>query len=180
MVTPARQIAPLPEMGHLIGRRQYRGIIYHQVVHPSDHPRRLVQRVSEWADSPVHGMCRWCIRPTSHFRLIWHAYCFNAYRVATGLKPQQIQKTLCQVCGNPAEELDHKLSITVACALGRDALLRAFTLSNLQWLCRTCHRRKTRLDRRLERFVRSCGLGWRRARVLADRHHRWMRAFLTI
>ena len=137
-------------------------------------------RVSEWPDSPVNGMCRWCLRTTANFRLTWHTYCYNAYRVATGLSPQQIQKTLCQVCGDPAGELDHKLSIVVASALGHDALLRAFTLPNLQWLCKPCHRRKTRLDRRIAKFVRVCGFGWRTARDLAERHGRWFRAFLTI
>ena len=38
MVTPARKIAPLPEMGRLIWRRQYRGLLYHRGVHPSDYP----------------------------------------------------------------------------------------------------------------------------------------------
>ena len=75
-------------------------------------------RVSEWPDSPVNGMCRWCLRTTANLRLTWHSYCYNAYRVAAGLSPQQIQKTLCQVCGDPAGELDHKLSIVVASALG--------------------------------------------------------------
>ena len=129
-------------------------------------------RVSEWPDSPVNGMCRWCLRTTANLRLTWHSYCYNAYQVATGLSPQQIQKTLCLVCGDPAGELGHKLSIVVASALGRGALLRAFTLPNLQWLCKPCHRRKTRLDRRIAKFVRVCGLGWRRALDLTTRHRK--------
>ena len=58
---------------------------------------------------------------------------------------------MCERCGGPAAELDHRLAINVARAVGPEALRRAFTLENLQWLCSSCHRRKTRLDRRLAR-----------------------------
>ena len=111
----------------------------------------------------MNGLCRWCGAPSANFRLTWHTYCFNAYRVATGLKPVQIQKTLCVRCGGPPVDLDHELSIVVARALGEAALLRAFTLPNLRWLCKGCHRRKTRLDRRLEHYARPCDLNWRAA-----------------
>ena len=60
-----------------------------------------------------------------------------------------MQRTLCEICGDPPDEMDHRLSIEVARALGPAAMLRAFTLDNLRWLCRSCHRRKTRQDRRL-------------------------------
>ena len=180
MVTPARKIAPLPEMGRLIWRRQYRGLLYHRGVHPSDYPRQLISRATGWDEAPVNGLCRWCGTPTANFRLTWHTYCFNAYRVATGLKPVQIQKTLCVRCGGPPVDLDHELSIVVARALGEAALLRAFTLPNLRWLCKGCHRRKTRLDRRLEHYARSCDLNWRAALGLVERHRAWFRAFLTI
>ena len=180
MVTPARKIAPLPEMGRLIWRRQYRGLLYHRGVHPSDHPRQLISRATGWDGVPVNGLCRWCGTPTANLRLTWHTYCFNAYRVATGLKPVQIQKTLCVRCGGPPVDLDHELSIVVARALGEAALLRAFTLPNLRWLCKGCHRRKTRLDRRLEHYARSCDLNWWAALGLVERHRAWFRAFLTI
>ena len=44
-------------------------------------------------------------------------------------------------------------------AMGPKALRRAFTLENLQFLCSSCHRRKTRLDRRLSRFLSACSDG---------------------
>ena len=71
-------------------------------------------------------------------------------------------------CARDAEvlqtELDHRLAINVARAMGPEALRRAFTLENLHWLCSSCHRRKTRLDRRLARFLAACSLDWRGAR----------------
>ena len=40
-----------------------------------------------------------------------------------------------RACAGPADELDHRLAINVARALGPEALRRSFTLENLQWLC---------------------------------------------
>ena len=74
-----------------------------------------------------------------------------------------MQLTMCEGCAGPADELDHRLAINVARALGLQALRRAFTLENLQWLCRSCHRRKTRLERCLARYLRICSLDWRGA-----------------
>ena len=48
------------------------------------------------------------------------------------------------MCGDPSDEMDHRLAIEVARALGPEAMLRAFTPENLRWLCRGCHRHKTR------------------------------------
>ena len=70
---------------------------------------------------------------------------------------------MCECCGGPAHELDHRLAINVARAMGPEALRRAFTLENLQFLCSSCHRRKTRMDRRLARFLSACSIDWRRA-----------------
>ena len=91
----------------------------------------------------MNGICRWCNEPTASIRTRWHLYCLNAYRVASGQHPDEIQHTLCEICGDPSDEMDHRLSIEVARALGPAAMLRAFTLDNLRWLCRSCHRRKT-------------------------------------
>ena len=54
-----------------------------------------------------------------------------------------MQFTMCEGCAGPADELDHRLAINVARTLGPQALRRAFTLENLQWLCSSCHRRNT-------------------------------------
>ena len=89
-----------------------------------------------------------------------------------------MQLTMCGACGGAAAELDHRLAIEVVRTMGPDALMRAFTLENLQWLCRECHRRKTRLDRRLARYLSGCSLDWRRARRVARRNQLWLNEFL--
>ena len=76
-------------------------------------------------------------------------------------------------------ELDHRLAINVARAMGPEALRRAFTLENLHWLCGSCHRRKTRLDRRLARFLSACSLDWRGARRAWRLNRAWADAFLA-
>ena len=88
-------------------------------------------------------MCRWCYEHTAHIRTLWHPYCLNAYRVASGQHPDEMQHTLCKMCGEPSDEMDHRLEIEVARALGSAVMLRAFTPDNLRWLCRSCHRRRT-------------------------------------
>ena len=52
-------------------------------------------------------------------------------------------------CGRPGEELDHVTALVVAYASGDERqVLRAYTLDNLQWLCRRCHAEKSGNDRR--------------------------------
>lgn len=40
----------------------------------------------------------------------------------------------------------HQVSLAVAARLGERERLRTYTLGNLQWLCRACHRAKTARD----------------------------------
>ena len=127
----------------------------------------------------VNGICRWCYELTaSTSSTRWHLYCLNAYRVASGQHPDEIQRTLCEICGDPPDEIDHRLAIEVARALGPAAMLRAFTLDNLRWLCRSCHRRKTRQDRRLAKFLVACSLDWYGAKRMLRQNHRWALSFL--
>ena len=156
--------------------RRLRGLVLHHRRHPSAHPRRLVTRTASWGEPSVRGVCRWCHEYTTAIHLTWHDYCLAAYRVASGQKPPGIQVTMCEGCGGPAAELDHRLAINVARAMGPEALRRAFTLENLHWLCSSCHRRKTRLDRTgwrgSFRTARSTGeepgRAWRVNRAWAD------------
>ena len=37
--------------------------------------------------------------------------------VASGQHPDEIQRTLCEICGDPPDEIDHRLAIEVARAL---------------------------------------------------------------
>ena len=159
--------------------RRLRGLVLHHRRHPSAHPRRLVTRTASWGEPPVRGVCRWCHEHTAAIHLTWHDYCLAAYRVASGQKPLGIQVTMCEGCGGPAAELDHRLAINVARAMGPEALRRAFTLENLHWLCSSCHRRKTRLDRRLARFLSACSLDWRGARRAWRVNRAWAGVFLA-
>ena len=128
------------------------------VRHPAEYPRRLVNRTARWGEPPENGICRWCYELTASPKTRWHRCCLNAYRVASGQHADEIQHTLREICGDPSDEMEHRLAIGVARALGAAAMLRAFTLDNLRWLCRSCHRRKTRQDRRLAKFLSACSL----------------------
>ena len=167
----------MESMGRRIRHRRLRGLVIHHRRHPSAHPRRLVRRVRSWGERPVAGVCRWCGEHASSIQLTWHGYCLDAYRVASGQKPG-MQLTMCEDCAGPADELDHRLAINVARALGPQALRRAFTLENLQWLCQQCHRRKTRLDRCLARYLRVCSLDWRGALRAWRLNRAWAGTFL--
>ena len=163
-----------------IRQRQLRGLVLHHRRHPADHSRRLVNRTTRWKEPPANGICRWCYERTAHIKTRWHPYCLNAYRVASGQHPDEIQHTLCEICGDPSDEMDHRLAINVARALGPATMLRAFTPDNLRWLCRNCHRRKTRQDRRLAKFLTACSLDWHSARQLLRQNRRWALTFMLL
>ena len=168
----------MERMGDIVRRRRLRGLALHHRRHPSKHARRLVLRTARWSDPPVRGICRWCGDLTATIDLTWHLYCLDAYRVASGQKPSHLQMTMCEGCGGAADELDHRLAINVARALGPEALRRAFTQENLRWLCRECHRRKTRLDWRLARYLRACSIDWRDALRAWESNRTWAAVFL--
>ena len=81
------------------------------------------------------------------------------------------------MCNKEADEKDHRLAITVARALGPAAMLRAFTIDNLRWLCFECHERKTTQDRQLARFAKGCSLDWHGAMRVLRQNRRWALAF---
>ena len=168
----------MDEMHIIVRRRRLKGLVVHHRLHTSAHPRRLVRRTSHWGEAVVRGVCRWCGDPTATLDLTWHRYCLDAYRVASGQKPDQMQVTMCEGCGGAADEVDHRLAINVARALGPQALRRAFTQENLRWLCHECHRRKTRLDWRLARYLRDCSMDWRRALRALRTNRVWIGEFL--
>ena len=135
-------------------------------------------RTARWGPPAVRGICRWCGDKTATIDLTWHLYCLDAYRVASGQKPENIQKTMCEICAGPSAELDHRLAINVARALGPAALGRAFVQENLRWLCRECHLRKTCFDRLLSRYLRACGMDWKTALRAWRSNRRWAGMFL--
>ena len=97
-----------------IRQRQLRGLVLHHRRHPAEHRRRLVNRTASWGEAPRNGICRWCYELTASPSTRWHLYCLNAYRVASGQHPDEIQRTLCEICGDPPDEIDHRLAIEVA------------------------------------------------------------------
>ena len=126
----------------------------------------------------MNGICRWCYERTANIKIRSYLYYLNPYRAASGQHPDEIQHTLCEICGNPSNEMDHRLAIEIARALGLAAMLRAFTPENLRWLCRGCHRHKTRQDWRLAKFLSACSLDWHSTRRLLHLHREWLRSFL--
>ena len=65
----------------------------------------------------------------------------------------------------------------MARALGLAAMIKAFTPENLRWLCRDCHRRKTRQDRLLAKFLAACSLEWYGTRRLLRQNRSWALSF---
>ena len=57
----------------------------------------------------------------------------------------------CAACGEPTPthqlELDHIMAIRVAERMHESLYVRVFTPDNLWWICKPCHRAKTRFDR---------------------------------
>ena len=168
----------MDSMTTLVRRRRLRGLVTHHRRHPTRHARRLVLRTARWNDQPRRGVCRWCGDPTATIDLTWHLYCLDAYRVASRQKPNGIQVTMCEICSGAPDEIDHRLAINVARALGPAALRRAFVQENLRWLCHECHRRKTRLDWRLARYLRACSMDWRAALRAWESNRVWASEFL--
>ena len=59
-------------------------------------------------------------------------------------------REICQGCGKPSPgrlELDHIMAIALAHRLGEFFYRRAFSPTNLWWICRDCHLAKTKFDR---------------------------------
>ena len=83
-----------------------------------------------------------------------------------------------QTLGELSDEMEHRLAIEVARALGSAVMLSAFTPENLRWLCRSCHRRKTRQDRRHAKFLAACSLDWCAARRLLKQNRGWVLSFM--
>ena len=130
-------------------------------------------------NAPARGRCRWCYENTAGIHLSLHEYCLDVYRVASGQKPATIQLSMCESCADPAKELDHRLAVTVARALGSDTLRRAFPIENRRWLCHDCHRRKSALDRRRGTYLRSCSFDWRSACRALRLNRGWIEVFLA-
>ena len=104
------------------------------------------------------GTCRWCMTPTTEpRRWYWHETCVAYYLVTQGRgmntlhrgTPAIIPRIDC-VCGaGYGNELDHIIALGVAARQGVRQYARALLPENLQWLCFSCHHKKTGQDRKL-------------------------------
>lgn len=148
-----RVMPPAPDTWTNVDRmRQYRGLLRH-VPHPECGD---VRRGIPTFDRLRHydGRCRWCgvTFTEAEGRRAWHPACVAAYWLATA-QSSRLRRFLrtpgtC-VCGAPGTELDHTDALSVASASGdRRRYIEALTITNLRWLCRACHSRKTGADRR--------------------------------
>ena len=159
-----------------IRRWQLRGLVLHHRRHPATHSRRLVNRTASWGEPPVNGICRWCYERTANIKITLAPLLPERLsRVASGQHPDEIQHTLCEICGDPSDEMDHRLAIEVARALGPAAILRAFTPEQpalaLPWLPQAQDQAGQVASRSSCRPARWTGtvLG----RHASRHHHRW-------
>ena len=138
------------------GMRQRRGLLIHYRALPETIKRGPYRRGLITTFRPLKrktGRCRWCNRETKGRAFAWHPYCVDAYRCALGLTRGTdgrwlVPKADCP-CGQPGEELDHTVALSVAWATKEPrTILRAYMMTNLAWLCHQCHATKTGEDRR--------------------------------
>lgn len=140
--------------------RQIRGLITH-LRHatrdgiPQQYRRDLIGYISNSRHKAPYLVCKWCQRPVARPARYWHKDCATAYRVARGTQDQywripQLKTKRCELCGSDQQlEIDHRVALSVAQASGNwRTLLHAYDVSNLRWLCRTCHGAKSGDDRR--------------------------------
>lgn len=107
------------------------------------------------------GICRWCRLPvTSKRRQLWDDECKKQHLNVIGWRvdplgtqyrgDKYIDNRVCARCGGTDRlEIEHHLSLSVARILGVKAMIHAYTLENLRWLCHDCHAAKTRTERQL-------------------------------
>ncbi len=130
--------------------RQLRGVVRH--VLPRVRDGKIATRdpmgAAFWGMKKPYGTCCWCgltVRPPARY---WHLDCVDQYRAMRGESVVPTGPRVCELCGEPGQEIDHRVAISVARKNGPREYVRAFLLENLRWLCRACHVAKTRSDRR--------------------------------
>ena len=96
------------------------------------------------------GNCLWCGQRVGRGQRTWHNTCVVWHSITRGQRRsvggQWVVKPQSCPCGQPAQELDHHTPVMLAARRGIRSYVRAFLPENLQWLCRECHRRKTKED----------------------------------
>lgn len=109
--------------------------------------------------------CVWCRQPVERSKR-WHRLCVVYHAAARGLVQCGLYDTIerdgrpvrvnalwpskgaagCAECGGAEDEIDHFLPLAVAHEVGHRWAVRAHLPGNLRWLCRSCHRAKTKRD----------------------------------
>ena len=130
--------------------RQLRGVVRHVLprVRGGRTSTRDPMGASFWGRKKTYRVCCWCspsVEPPARY---WHQDCVLQYRAMRGESVLPTGPRICEVCGEPGQEIDHRVAIAVARKSGPREYVRAFLLENLRWLCRACHAAKTRADRR--------------------------------
>ena len=157
-------------------RRAMRGLVARVRCGAVVQDRRLVDTGLGFRRS--YKVCTWCQRPTDEpRRRYWHSECAVWHGASRcSINPHTAKKLRnipysptrevyeeyfsdydpsCVQCGSTKlPEIEHELAISVAVALGPDAIIRAFMPDNLRWMCHDCHVEKTRRDRLILKMVK--------------------------
>ena len=154
----------MESMRNRMRSRRLRGLVLHHRRHPSAHPRRLVTRTASWGEPPVRGVCRWCHAPPPPY---------TSHGTTTASRP-----TASHQDRSPSASRSRCARATAV--LPRSSTTGSRSTSPGRWDPRRSEGRspwrtssgsaahatgrKTRLDRRLARFLSACSLDWRGAR----------------
>lgn len=146
--------------------RMLRGTVIHviprvEIIKPIHCGRRAAPKLL----GGVIGICNWCGQECERPNR-WHPYCRLWYWImGDGVEYPHgrsdyirkydmikwdtlIPRTECKICldNTVPVEVDHIVSVACAARMGKREFIRAFFLSNTQWICKKCHRKKTHLD----------------------------------
>ena len=115
---------------------------------------RVALRWTDFTKERRTGYCVWCRLPVdTKGGRYWDADCERQLQVVLGrrVSPRGTdprKEVSCPECGETGwrkdrMEIDHLYPIARAKLEGPKAVVRAFLIENLRWLCIACHRRKT-------------------------------------
>ena len=135
--------------------RGLRGLLIHYRERPATGRRLIKSHLPK-----ERGRCNWCRQAVDEKgKVLWHSSCAQWAEVAFGGYPYAYMRATrdyhCEQCGGADQiEYDHTLSIAVARELGGNAVIRAFCLDNVRYLCHSCHLDKTKRDLALLKSLR--------------------------
>lgn len=140
--------------------RRLRGMVRHvlPVIRRAVPTGRSLMAWKDFDGLRIRGWCRWCRLPIAKRgrRLYWDSECEWQMQSVIGHRMVPIwTPPLCESCGVPNQlEIEHRVAIHRARAIGVKALVGAFMLENIRWLCGRCHQAKTADERRAQAVQR--------------------------